>query len=305
MDYRPPAYRAPQDMSLDGIFNAYMQNKATSRQQQIQDQQIADSKGAQIRDQGFLNTDLTPERFARANQPAPSGIPYREGMAPQEDPTDSAIRSFLDRKKQSLAMGAQKEKLGLADTQAGIELQGAQSELARANADKARREALIPPEQKNRPNSTEFTARGFADKARQANESLSRVQSGGFDAAGVGNIFQSIAPTAMQSDGFQQADQARRQFVNAILRRESGAAIPPSELENYTRQYFPVPGDSEAVKAQKVEARKLAIAGLEQEGSRVPSSLGASPAPAGGGSMQQQAAQILAQRRANAGRPGR
>jgi hypothetical protein len=52
-------------------------------------------------------------------------------------------------------------------------------------------------------------------------------------------------------------DQAKRNFVNAVLRRESGAVISPSEFENAHVQYFPVPGDSEKVLAQKKANREL------------------------------------------------
>lgn len=61
---------------------------------------------------------------------------------------------------------------------------------------------------------------------------------------------------------FQRYDQARRDFVNAILRRESGAVISDQEFENANKQYFPTPGDSQEVIAQKRRNRETAIAGL-------------------------------------------
>lgn len=125
----------------------------------------------------------------------------------------------------------------------------------------------------DRPGQGEYSARGFADKAQQAHDALSAIEAKGFNPAAKGNLVQSMLPTMAQSPDFQSSDQARRQFVNAILRRDSGAAIPPFELENYTRQYFPVPGDSPAVLQQKAAARQLAIANLEQEGARVPSAI--------------------------------
>lgn len=67
---------------------------------------------------------------------------------------------------------------------------------------------------------------------------------------------------AMLSDKSQKAEQAQRDFVNAILRQESGAAIGKDEFNNAKRQYFPQPGDSEAVIAQKAQNRKLAVQGL-------------------------------------------
>jgi hypothetical protein len=60
----------------------------------------------------------------------------------------------------------------------------------------------------------------------------------------------------------QKADQAQRNFINAILRKESGAAINQSEFDNARRQYFPQQGDSPQVLAQKRANRELAIKGL-------------------------------------------
>ena len=61
---------------------------------------------------------------------------------------------------------------------------------------------------------------------------------------------------------YQLADQAKRDFVNATLRRESGAAISQSEFDNANKQYFPQPGDSPDVIAQKAKNRKTSIEGI-------------------------------------------
>lgn len=76
------------------------------------------------------------------------------------------------------------------------------------------------------------------------------------DIPGIGN--------KMVSDKFQQFSQARDNFINAVLRRESGAAIAPSEYESANKQYFPVPGDSPKVLAQKAANRRLAIEGIKE-----------------------------------------
>ena len=68
-----------------------------------------------------------------------------------------------------------------------------------------------------------------------------------------------------QSGGQQQVEQAQRDFVNAVLRRESGAAISPGEFDSAKRQYFPQIGDSESVKAQKARNRELATRGMLAE----------------------------------------
>jgi hypothetical protein len=58
---------------------------------------------------------------------------------------------------------------------------------------------------------------------------------------------------------YQKYDQAKRDFVNAVLRKESGAAISQSEFVNAEKQYFPQPGDTPEVIAQKAKNRATAI----------------------------------------------
>ena len=68
------------------------------------------------------------------------------------------------------------------------------------------------------------------------------------------------------SPEFQKYDQAKRDFINAQLRRESGAAIADSEFENADKQYFPVPGDTPEVVAQKRANRRASIEAQGREG---------------------------------------
>ncbi|MCT9125415.1 hypothetical protein [Cupriavidus gilardii] len=71
------------------------------------------------------------------------------------------------------------------------------------------------------------------------------------------------AGNVLMSPESQKAEQAQRDFINAMLRQESGAAISPSEFDNARKQYFPQPGDSNAVIAQKARNRAIAIQGLQ------------------------------------------
>jgi hypothetical protein len=63
----------------------------------------------------------------------------------------------------------------------------------------------------------------------------------------------------------QQNDQARRDFVSAVLRKESGAAISASEYANEEKKYFPQLGDSNEVIKQKQNSRLKAIEGLKSQ----------------------------------------
>lgn len=64
------------------------------------------------------------------------------------------------------------------------------------------------------------------------------------------------------SPEFQQYDQAKRDFINATLRRESGAVISDAEFENANKQYFPVPGDDAKTVEQKKANRELVAKGF-------------------------------------------
>lgn len=104
---------------------------------------------------------------------------------------------------------------------------------------------------------------GFLIRTEEANRVLNELEDQGTEfwqqnlesvPLGIGNYF--------RSPEFQKFDQARRDFVNAILRRESGAVISQQEFDNANKQYFPVPGDTPEVIAQKRRNRETAIQGL-------------------------------------------
>lgn len=67
----------------------------------------------------------------------------------------------------------------------------------------------------------------------------------------------------------QQADAAQLEFIAAVLRSDSGAAIPENEIETARKLYFPVSGDSEEVIQQKAQARERAIEGLKNAAGRL------------------------------------
>lgn len=70
------------------------------------------------------------------------------------------------------------------------------------------------------------------------------------------------------SEDRQKYNQAKRDFINAQLRRESGAVISPEEFANADKQYFPVPGDSQDVINQKAQNRRAAVEAMGREGGK-------------------------------------
>lgn len=91
------------------------------------------------------------------------------------------------------------------------------------------------------------------------------------------------------NDSDQRAEQAQRDFINAVLRQESGAAIGASEFDNARKQYFPQPGDGKGVIEQKSKNRKLAIQGLKKNAGRA----AFDAEPSGDGNIFDQADAIL------------
>jgi hypothetical protein len=81
---------------------------------------------------------------------------------------------------------------------------------------------------------------------------------------GTDNIFNAL-PSIMGglSSEQQQALQARVNFVTAVLRKESGASISPAEFATAEKNYFPAPGDTDAVVKQKQAARQQSLRGMK------------------------------------------
>ena len=101
---------------------------------------------------------------------------------------------------------------------------------------------------------------GYADRLREAEKTLK--DSNKF--AGLLSIG-GILPNAMKTEERQQFEQAKRNFVNAVLRTESGAVISDSEFQNAAEQYFPSYGDSAGVLSQKAANRNTVINNFYRE----------------------------------------
>lgn len=112
----------------------------------------------------------------------------------------------------------------------------------------------------------------FASRMDKANRIMGELAAAGTDKPSViKNTLESVplvggalgrAGNFVASEPQQKLEQSQRDFVNAVLRQESGAAISPSEFESAQKQYFPQPGDSEGVIAQKAGNRATAIQGM-------------------------------------------
>jgi hypothetical protein len=81
----------------------------------------------------------------------------------------------------------------------------------------------------------------------------------------IGGTLGQVLPSVLggTSAAQQQVNQAKSNFITAVLRKESGAVISDSEFDREDKKYFPQINDSPAVIKQKENARKLAIKAIE------------------------------------------
>lgn len=116
---------------------------------------------------------------------------------------------------------------------------------------------------------TQQKADQFATRMEGSEKLMAGLESQGTGAGGVwGAMTDSILPgwgaSLVQSADYQRFSQAKSQFITALLRQESGAAIGWKEFTRYDKEFFPQPGDAAEVIAQKRQARAAATAAMRR-----------------------------------------
>lgn len=116
------------------------------------------------------------------------------------------------------------------------------------------------------PTEGQAKANLFGSRALKANTNLTMLELDPANIPHVPNTLLSVAnftPSAL--GGLTEKEQSylqyKRDFINSILRKESGAAIGQDEFDNAEKQYFPQLGEGANIIAQKAANRKDA-AGL-------------------------------------------
>lgn len=101
--------------------------------------------------------------------------------------------------------------------------------------------------------SAQSTVALYAARIKQSEPILQEIEQG------IGErVYNKLAPNFMQTEKGQAFDQAERNFINSVLRRESGAVISPSEFTEARKQYIPQPGDKPKALEQK-KANRLVV----------------------------------------------
>jgi len=155
-------------------------------------------------------------------------------------PTNLLGQTDAEREAQRIADerrdGAEWERRNsITNTQANAR-QAASDRLMRGRADEARDDKP--------PTAAQSTLAGYAARVEQSNPQLSGLEQTITAMNPVSFEAQLWADRpSLQSKEVQQYMQASRNFINAVLRRESGAVISKEEFATARSQYLPVPGD--------------------------------------------------------------
>jgi hypothetical protein len=94
---------------------------------------------------------------------------------------------------------------------------------------------------------------GFASRLSLNEKTLNEVASRGYKPGGLFEF--GFTPERLRSEDRKIYEAAKRNWIAAKLRKESGAAIGKDEYSDADLQYFPQPGDTEKVLKQKANLR--------------------------------------------------
>lgn len=123
------------------------------------------------------------------------------------------------------------------------------------------RDRMIEATRVNRekPTDVQNTSAGFARRMEQAEKDLSELEGKGFNRSSLKNSVLALDPTGfLEPEDLKRQKQAELNFLSAVLRKESGAAIGKDEIRKGELQYFPRGGDTPAVIEQKRRNRQQA-----------------------------------------------
>lgn len=141
------------------------------------------------------------------------------------------------------------------------------------------------------PTVSQYTANLYATRMGEADQILNDLGTSAISMnpalfAAYGAIEPNAIGNAAVPAEFRQLRQAERNFLTAVLRRESGATIQPSEFAEGARIYFPRPGDDAQTIAQKAQARETARDALVQEARGSFQGFGSIPVTQGAGGSE-------------------
>lgn len=164
-----------------------------------------------------------------------------------------ASKELKQEQKDAAKFAFEKSKFAQEHSQKALELSVRQAE------------AIAKNEKPKPPTADQALSARFARRMEQAENIINKLAASGYDRTSLMGAVGSFVPSAIAPSASQEQEQAERNFINAILRDESGAAISPTEFASAEKQYFPRAGDSPQVIENKKANRQQAILGLQGE----------------------------------------
>lgn len=211
----------------------------------------------QFLSQGLIDANSAPEQ-------------YDDGYLQTALHRYRTTKEYLERQKTLAEIGhtnAQTAQAQALTSKTGVDLQRARAEIAKTNAEtgKIQQEVTQGP----KANDAERMAATYGKRMQQAEAVFTQLANNGYDPTDKKSGLQrmsirgmSLVPDRLKGESFKRQEQAESNFLSAVLRKESGAAISLSEREEASKQYFPREGDTPEVLRQKAENRALAIEGM-------------------------------------------
>lgn len=186
----------------------------------------------------------------------------KSALAEQESQlAQQATKANIARTEKETALLGQQDPMKQAQMQANLDK--TKAEIKKINNDiYAKNKEIVANPTGKKPTQAEFAAAGFAKRAMLAEDALKTLP----ESQGTGTFDNVPMFEAWKSGERKTYENAKNNFISAILRKESGAAISESEFDMAEKTYFPQPGDSAEQVANKALLRQQNIATLQAEG---------------------------------------
>jgi hypothetical protein len=132
-----------------------------------------------------------------------------------------------------------------------------------------------PPKDPKDPTEGQSSSAGYVARMLTAESAYAKIGKDGRPSLGrelAANLplTGGMAGPYVRTENQQLARSAQEEWVRAKLRKESGAAIPPDEMDREIETYFPKPGEPDSVVKQKAQFRRQAQASMSSAAGRAP-----------------------------------
>jgi hypothetical protein len=227
------------------MFDLGLQDRA--RQQARQE--MLDAREAERYD-----TERSDKLMERADT---QGQKYLDAELRRNEREDDQRQRAIERADAN-ATRYQDAELRRQEADAARQFQHAENEAQRGNA-----RAIAGMQQSKRGSGDKQTegqrkTEGLLSRARAARSTADQLES-------TVSTVDLLAPSFLRSEKGQQYRQSAKQWIQSVLRDESGAAIGADEEASYFETYFRQPGDTAAVIRQKQQARDAAEDAMQQK----------------------------------------